>query len=168
MDPGLVEQAKAGDRAAFGALFRAHAKMIHGVLLARVRPLEVEDLMQDVFLTALEKIAGLRDGQAFGGWLLTIARNKAIDHLRARRPASELTEELGQPDVERAEAERILRVIKELPEAYQEPLILRLVEGMSGPEIAEQVGLTKESVRVNLHRGMKLLREKLGLGAGDE
>jgi len=164
----LVQAAQAGDRAAFGRLFRAYGRLVHGVLLAQVRPPEAEVLMQDVFVTALEKIGGLRDGQAFGGWLLAIARHKVIDHHRARRPASELSEDLGRPDVDRSEAERILRAIHALPEAYRESLILRLVEGMSGAEIAQEVGLTPESVRVNLHRGMKLLREKLGLGAGDE
>ena len=57
-------------------------------------------------------------------------------------------------------------MIRTLPEAYVEPLILRLVEGMTGPEIAMRVGMTPESVRVNLHRGMKLLREKLGFTEG--
>ena len=50
-----------------------------------------------------------------------------------------------------------------MPDAYRETLVLRLVEGMTGPEIAAAAGMTHESVRVNLHRGMKLLREKLGL-----
>lgn len=58
---------------------------------------------------------------------------------------------------------RILAVIRTLPETYQETLILRLVEGMTGPEIAEQTGLTPESVRVNLHRSMQQIRERLGL-----
>jgi RNA polymerase sigma factor (sigma-70 family) len=59
-------------------------------------------------------------------------------------------------------AEEILEVIRMLPEAYRETLVLRLVEGMTGPEIALRTGLTAASVRVNLHRGMKLLRQKLG------
>ena len=59
------------------------------------------------------------------------------------------------------EALEVLETIGNLPEAYRETLILRLVEGMTGPEIAAQTGLTPASVRVNLHRGMKLLREKL-------
>ena len=61
------------------------------------------------------------------------------------------------------EAANVLDVICGLPEAYRETLVLRLVEGMTGPEIAERTGLTPSSVRVNLHRGMKLLREKLGM-----
>jgi RNA polymerase sigma-70 factor (ECF subfamily) len=56
----------------------------------------------------------------------------------------------------------VLATIRTLPEAYREPLLLRLVEGMSGSEIAERTGLTHGSVRVNLHRGMTLLRQKLG------
>ena len=55
----------------------------------------------------------------------------------------------------------VLNQIRRLPDAYRETLILRLVEGMTGPEIAAQTGLTHESVRVNLCRGMKMLRELL-------
>ena len=55
----------------------------------------------------------------------------------------------------------MLAVIQSLPAAYRETLVLRLVEGMTGEEIAEQTGLTSGSVRVNLHRGMKRLREAL-------
>jgi RNA polymerase sigma-70 factor (ECF subfamily) len=55
----------------------------------------------------------------------------------------------------------LLDLIRNLPGAYRETLILRLVEGMTGPEIAERTGLTSESVRVNLCRGMKMLREQL-------
>ena len=161
------EEERKGDRAAFGRLFRAYAPLVHGVLLSRVRPMEVDDLMQGVFVAALEKIASLRDGQAMGPWLCAIAKNRAADFHRARKPTTELPEDLGRPDAERAEAERVLRAIHSLPEAYRESLVLRLVEGMSGPEIAEQIGLTPDSVRVNLHRGMKLLREKLGLEVSD-
>jgi RNA polymerase sigma-70 factor (ECF subfamily) len=60
------------------------------------------------------------------------------------------------------EAQTVLNAILSLPEAYREPLILRLVEGMSGPEIAARTGLTHGSVRVNLHRGMQQLREMVG------
>jgi RNA polymerase sigma-70 factor (ECF subfamily) len=83
-------------------------------------------------------------------------------------PEVELAEELPESAVEGrarsapdAEALAILAVIRELPETYRETLLLRLVEGMTGPEIAERTGLTHGSVRVNLHRGMQLLREKL-------
>jgi RNA polymerase sigma-70 factor, ECF subfamily len=162
-DLRLTEAARRGDRAAFGALFGRYARMVHGVLLARAPRGEVDDLMQDVFVAAFEKVETLRDDAYFGGWLATIARRRAADFHRARRPTEPLPDEIGKEDEERAEAERILRLVRELPEAYHETLVLRLVEGMTGPEIAEQVGLTKDSVRVNLHRGMALLRERLGM-----
>jgi RNA polymerase sigma-70 factor, ECF subfamily len=158
----LVLLAQGGDRAAFGRLFERYAPMVHGVLLARVPRAEADDLMQDVFVSALTRLTGLREPAAFGGWLAMIARNRVIDWRRARRETTELPDDLSRPEPDRSEAEQVLAVIRTLPEAYREPLVLRLVEGLTGPEIAEQVGLTPDSVRVNLHRGMKQLRERLG------
>jgi RNA polymerase sigma-70 factor (ECF subfamily) len=60
-------------------------------------------------------------------------------------------------------AKEILDLIRQLPDAYRETLVFRFVEGMTGPEIAARTGLTPASVRVNLHRGMKMLREKMGV-----
>jgi RNA polymerase sigma-70 factor (ECF subfamily) len=118
-----------------------------------------------VFLAAWRRIASLREAAAFSGWLATIAKHQAIDHLR-QRPAQalELPEDIpdgrGAPD----RAHVILEVIRSLPESYRDTLVLRLVEGMTGPEIASRTGLTEGSVRVNLHRGMKLLRARLDGG----
>lgn len=64
-----------------------------------------------------------------------------------------------------AEAAQVLAVIQRLPDAYRETLVLRLVQGLTGPEIAELTGLTADSVRVNLHRGFKLLRDAMGARA---
>lgn len=159
----IVARAKCGDQEAFGQLYDLYGAMVHGILLARVPPDEVEDLMQDVFLTAFRRLDTLRDESAFGGWLGMIARHRAMDYYRQTKETSELTEHLPQPARPFAEAQEILAVIRTLPEAYRETLIWRLVEGLSGPEIAERAGLTPASVRVNLHRGMKMLRERLGL-----
>ena len=57
------------DRRAFGRLFERHAPMVHGILIARLEPDDADDLMQDVFVTALEQLATLREESAFGGWL---------------------------------------------------------------------------------------------------
>jgi RNA polymerase sigma-70 factor, ECF subfamily len=146
-------------RRVFADLFAKHAALVHGILLARVPRGDVEDLMQDVFAAAWTNIESLRG--EFAPWVSTIARNRATDFHRTRRKTTELTDDLAQNDAPRSEAERVLEVIRTLPEAYRETLILRLVEGMTGPEIAERTGLTPESVRVNLHRGMAMLREKL-------
>jgi RNA polymerase sigma-70 factor, ECF subfamily len=161
----LVRAVRHGEQEAFAKLYSLYAPMVHGILLARVPWAEVDDLVQDVFLVALKKLYTLRDDAAFGAWVAMIARNRAMDFHRRRRDTEELSDDIaaqGSTESDR-EAANVLEVICRLPEAYRETLILRLVEGMTGPEIADRTGLTPASVRVNLHRGMKLLREKLGM-----
>lgn len=167
-DTALVVAAREGDRAAFGRLYDRYARMVHGILLARIPHGEVSDLVQDVFLQALRHLHSLRDHGAFGGWLAMIARNRANDFHRHNREMHELPEEIGGPHPRHAEAHAALKAIQSLPEAYRETLMLRLVEGMTGPEIAARTGMSPGSVRVNLHRGMKQLREKLGWSEGHE
>lgn len=165
--PVVVAAARRGDRAAFAELYRRFSRAVHGVVLARVRYADAGDLVQDVFAVALERLPQLGEPAAFAGWLLAIARNRAIDHLRSTKPTDELPE-LPVEASRQAEVAQVLTALRALPEAYQETMILRLVEGMSGPEIAEQTGLSPGSVRVNLHRGMKLLRERLGIATQKE
>jgi RNA polymerase sigma-70 factor, ECF subfamily len=168
-DALLVRAAREGDRSAFGQLYSRYAPMVHGILLTRVPPREVDDLVQEVFLRALPRLRSLRDERRFGRWLAAIARNRATDFYRQPRSAPQFVEGLGEEEIEsrgrndtqEAEARAILAVIRSLPEAYRETLILRLVQGMTGPEIAARTGLTEGSVRVNLHRGMQQLRAKL-------
>jgi RNA polymerase sigma-70 factor, ECF subfamily len=159
-----VEAARAGDREAFARLYRAFGPMVHAIVLARVSEVDVADLVQDVFVTALHRLPTLRDAAAFGGWLAAIARNRATDHARRRDPTADAdAHELAARSIP-GEAFAALRAIRSLPEAYRETITMRLVEGMAGPEIARRTGLTPGSVRVNLHRGMKLLRKRLGDG----
>src|ERR1051325_2846808 len=159
---GLVRSAQAGDAEAFADLYQRFARMVHGVVLARIARTEVDDVVQDVFMAAFERLAELREPAAFGGWLAAIARRRAVDHGRRLVPVHPVADTPAPSRAhEQAEAQAILAVIRSLPEAYSETLVLRLVEGMTGEEIAERTGLTSGSVRVNLHRGMKLLRERL-------
>jgi RNA polymerase sigma-70 factor (ECF subfamily) len=158
----LVIRARGGDRDAFAVVYQRFAGAVHAVVLARVRWGEATDVVQDVFLAAWERLPAVRDPAAFPGWLMTIARHRAIDAVRRVRPAQDLIE-LGADAPPSAEAREALEAIRALPEAYRELLLMRLVEGMSGPEIAERTGLQPGSVRVNLHRGMKMLRERLGV-----
>jgi len=162
----LVVAARAGDREAFGRLYERFGPMVHGVLLARVPFGEVDDIVQDVFLAAFQRLPTLRAPSAFGPWLAAIARNRAADYHR-RLPVEPLADDIAAADDRpRAEARAVLAVIQSLPAAYRETLVLRLVEGMTGQEIADRTGLTPGSVRVNLHRGMKQLREALDSNRG--
>ena len=157
----LVRLAAGGDRAAFGELYSRYARVVHAILLARTCRHDAEDLVQDVFLTAMSRISQLRDVASFPAWICTIARNRAYDFHRGRMESAEIREDHLQSRPAPPEAISALDAIRGLPEAYRETLLLRLVEGMTGPEIAQRTGLTHESVRVNLCRGMKMLREKI-------
>lgn len=170
-DAPLVDAAREGDRAAFGQLYNRYARMVHGILLASVPYTDVDDLVQDVFVLALRRLATLRESATFGGWLVAIARNRARDYHRQAGNTRELDEDAAANTAgadENTQAVAALAAIRALPRAYRETLILRLVEGMTGPEIAARTGLTPGSVRVNLHRGMRQLREKLGVKVAQE
>ena len=140
-DVPLVRLAQSGDAASFDALYVRHARVVHAVLLGRSGSREdAEDLVQEVFLAAWRQLATLRDPAAFAGWVMTIARHQRIDHARRAReltPLADVEARLAgtRPvDTARLEAERALAAVRALPPAY---------------------------VRVNLCRGMKLLREAL-------
>jgi RNA polymerase sigma-70 factor, ECF subfamily len=166
-DVAMVKAAQRGDRAAWGWLYRRYARLVHGVLVSRVAPHEAEDLVQDVFAKAMRTIGSVRESACVGAWLAAVARNRATDFQRQRRRRATvaLNEETG-PSANAAptlEAAEVLAAIRNLPEAYRETLALRLVEGLTGPEIAQRLGMTHGSVRVNLHRGMAMLRQALGM-----
>ena len=162
----LVTAVIEGNHDQFAQLYDLYAPLVHGILLARVPRNEVDDVVQDIFLHALKKLHTLRDRAAFGPWIAMIARNRAMDFHRRSHQTIEVTEDLRSTDMSGSKATEMLEIVRSLPDAYRETLVLRLVEGMTGPEIATRTGLTPASVRVNLHRGMKLLREKLGFREG--
>ncbi len=164
----LVHGAQRGSRRAFDALWARYAPTVQGILLTMFAEHEAEDLTQEVAVTAFRAVASLTKPESFPAWLCTIARNTGRDALAKRRKRAEvplddagandlMAPELGDPTA----ANEILAQIRELPECYRESLMLRLLLEMSGPEIAEQTGMTEGSVRVNLCRGMKLLRQRL-------
>ncbi|GJM21961.1 MAG: hypothetical protein DHS20C15_18760 [Planctomycetota bacterium] len=160
-DTQLVERALDGDQRAFTALYERFAPMVHAILLARAGPRDADDSMQDVFLAAWRGLHSLRTHEHVGAWLAAIARRQAT---RAGVCKAATTEALVEEPVARREDRtglEILATLRQLPESYAETLSMRLVEGMTGPEIAAATGLTHGSVRVNLTRGMKLLKERL-------
>jgi len=171
-DGRLVGRASRGDRHAFEILWNRYAQTVHGILMSMMSDQEAEDLMQDVALAALRSISRIKQPEKFAAWLSSIARNIGRDAIKARSDHDSLqacTEDdaamepssAEPPSSAQAEANEILDHIRALPECYREPLTLRLVLQLSGPEIAKRTGMTPGSVRVNLYRGLKLLRERL-------
>lgn len=166
----LVRRARAGDRRAFARLWQHYAPTVNAVILSVLSSSQTEDLLQDVALRALDALPDLRNDEGFAAWLCAIARNRARNARAAQRRAPTADEmdhyAAATPTVDELEASEILGAVRSLPETYREPLLMRLVAGLSGPEIAAQLAMTPGSVRVNLCRGIKLLREALAGGYG--
>ena len=163
--PVLVDAARRGAGSAMDALFRRFAPVVHGVLLGYVQKADADDLTQEVFETAMQRLGDLREAAAFPGWLLGIARHAALDAKRRRVPLTGI--EIDAVDAratheDRLDAERALAAIRGLPDAYRETLLLRLVEGLTGPEIAERTGLPLGTVATWMLCGRKMLAEAAG------
>lgn len=169
-DANLVAAAARGDRRACETIYERHVHLVNAAVLSRVPPSDAPDIVQEVFAAAFRRLDTVRDHDKLSGFLLGIARRQTAGYWRRKRPTEPLGEETAMPGHadDKTLANQVLRHIRELPEAYRLPLVLRLVEDMTGPEIAETTGLTPGSVRVNLHRGMKLLRASLNLEPTDD
>lgn len=162
-----MQRAQDGDREAFARLAQGHGARLHAYLMAFTTPDRVDDLLQETLLAAWHGLPQLREVEAWAPWLFGIARNQGRKAYRMASRAPRSLEQAGiAVEAPRGEGaglptEVLLRHLQALPEAYRTTLALRLIEGCDGAAIAAAVGLTAASVRVNLHRGMKLLRESL-------
>jgi len=160
-----VAAARRGSQPAYVALYRRFLPLVHGILVSRWLPADADEMSQECFALAFSRLQQLREPMHFGAWIATIARHLPPPAGRGETGADVLeglADAASSPE-RRSEADAVLRALAGLPEAYRETLALRLVEGLSGPEIAVLTGLTPDSVRVNLHRGMHKLRAALGL-----
>jgi RNA polymerase sigma-70 factor (ECF subfamily) len=159
----LVKDAQSGDTSAFAQLYQRYAGMVHLIAMSRLPSDEIADVVQETFLRALCRLKSLRVPEAFGPWLSSIARNIVFDVERKRAAAVAQDEEPLHTATqhEDMQAGAAVRAIRTLPKAYRKTIAMRVLHGMTGPEIARRTGLTVGSVRVNLHRGMKLLRERM-------
>jgi RNA polymerase sigma-70 factor (ECF subfamily) len=160
----LVGAAQAGDRQAFGELYGRYAGLVHAIAASRVSIDEASDVVQEVFLRALRKVKGLRNAAAFCSWIVAITRNTVRDLEERVHHHVDYEHEPARRETQHDEmaARAAVRAIRALPVSYRNTMRMRLVEGMTGREIADRTGLSVASVRVNLHRGMKLLRARLG------
>ncbi|MBL8898328.1 MAG: sigma-70 family RNA polymerase sigma factor [Planctomycetes bacterium] len=170
-DAELLHAARRGDACAFAALYGRHAPLVHALALGSVDRHAAEDVVQEVFVQAWRKLGELREAERFRAWIAAIARHRArsvrrSDERRGRRLAREIAVDGlaagrgAEHGLARLEQEELLAELRALPEAYRETIALRYVEGLSTEEIAAVTELTPGSVRVNLCRGLKLLRER--------
>lgn len=185
-DIALVLRARNGDRAAFEELVRRTSRLVFARLcLDTGNASRAEDLLQETFLLAFRSLRRLTDPSGFRPWLLTIAHNVLIDAVRrdSRRkrasppqsdtPLTAIAASDPSPDEIALREERrqqVLSALRSLPEEYRLPLSLRYLTGADYDTIGEQLGLSNGSLRGLLHRGLKMLRDRLPaeLGNADE
>ncbi len=163
-DATLVLAARAGEEWAREALFRRYARLALG-LAYRILPAdgEVDDLVQDSFLYAFERLNGLTNPQAFQAWLSSIVVRTAGKRLRRRRlqirlglrshepvDVDEVVSRAAPPDVA-AELRAVYELLEKLPAEERVALVLRRVERLEIPEIAEQMGLSASTVKRRLN-----------------
>jgi RNA polymerase sigma-70 factor, ECF subfamily len=161
-----IVRAKQGERDALRLLYVRYAENVYGYVASILRDeKEAEDLTQHVFLKLINAIHKYDDrGVPFSAWLLRLARNAALDHLRRRRaiPAEEVFGVDTHVDEGALDRARSLRAaLNSLPEEQREVVVMRHVLGLTPPEIAAQTGRSESSIHGLHHRGRKALRQQL-------
>ncbi|HTH69033.1 MAG TPA: sigma-70 family RNA polymerase sigma factor [Rhodanobacter sp.] len=169
-DTDDVRAAAAGDRHAFQRLYRLHAGRVHGAVyrLAGYDHARAEDLTQDAFIRAWQKLPGFRHESAFGTWLYRLAINVALMDIRARSadPVSMLDDdhlpEAGETPFCAAERDELERAIGQLPPRARAVLVLHDIEGWRHEDISSELGMAVGTSKAQLHRARGLLRKILG------
>lgn len=170
-DGVLCRLALRGNPGAFEALYTRHHGALYGFLfhlLGRGASAEdAEDIAQESFSTAFSKLADRRDDGSFKSWLFTIARNRAVDHMRAGRPPTADVTELplaaaGGPERQaesKAEMAWLMTALADLPERQREALVMREMGGLSYDEIAVGMQTTVPGVKQLINRARGTLNE---------
>jgi RNA polymerase sigma-70 factor, ECF subfamily len=162
-----IARAKEGDRDALRLLYVRYSDNVYGYVRSIVRDdKEAEDLTQQVFMKLITVIVKYQDqGVPFSGWLLRLARNVTLDHLRRRRPLP--LEDVSQGDSHhrddeaRDRARDLHAALATLPDEQRSVMIMRHIVGLSPPEIAERMGRSESSIHGLHHRGRRALRREL-------
>ncbi len=176
-DENLLAAVKAGDQKALSTLLERHAPAVYrfGARMCR-DPEDAKDIVQDTLLAAARGLGDFRGGSSVSTWLFTIARSFCIKKRRRRVGApsevlpldSETTRQVAAPgatpDVEVADQElgaALNAAIAELDPMYREVLVLRDVEGLTAPEVANVLGIGVDAVKSRLHRARVSVRARL-------
>ena len=169
-DTADVQAAARGDRGAFQRLYRRHVGRVHGAVyrLAGYDHARAEDLTQEAFVRAWQKLDSFRGQSAFGTWLYRLAVNVALMDIRSRGADpvgftdDESLPDHGETPFCAAEREELERAIGRLPPRARAVLVLHDVEGWRHEDIGTELGMAVGSSKAQLHRARGLLRKALG------
>ena len=169
-DADLVRRAAAGETRAFEALYRRHAGRVHGAVwrLSGMNESRAEELTQEAFVRAWQKLSSFRFESAFTTWLHRLAVNVALMDLRSREPEQavddEILDTLAEPLRPFCAGERgdLERAIAALPPRARAVLVQHDIEGWKHEEISRELGMAVGSSKAQLHRARGLLKRALG------
>jgi RNA polymerase sigma-70 factor (ECF subfamily) len=160
-----VARAKEGDQEALRFLYVSYSHNIYGYVRSIVRDEhEAEDVTQHVFAKLMTTIVKYDDrGVPFFAWLLRLARNVAIDHLRANRvmPTDSVLDPDAVSGVDLDQAETVRAALATLPDEQRQVVLMRHVVGLTPGEIADRMGRTEGSIHGLHHRGRRALQREL-------
>ena len=179
-DVALLERVARGDEQAFAALFDRYSHILLGLLIRIVGSrAEAEDVLQEVFLQVWQRAGSynVERGHPFT-WLVTVARSRAIDRLRASnareravttaaaQDVTPLTADASDEAVRAEEGERVRQALSAIPEEQRRALLLAYFEGLTQSEIAERLRQPLGTIKTRMRSGMMRLRELLGKQVG--
>ena len=167
-DSKLIEESVRGNKNAFRELFNKNVSKIHSLCLRISADKHIaEEVTQEVFINAWEKLGSFRHECKFSTWLHRIAVNQYLMHIRSQKPdgqipaenaANIVTSEPGKSAEQRIDLEN---AISKLPDNARAVLVLHDIEGYKHYEISEMMSIEEGTSKAHLHRARKLLREEL-------
>lgn len=167
-DDRLVERARHGDAGAFEALYREHASPVFGLALRMLKNrADAEDMLQEIFIHAYDRLPSFEGRSAFGTWLYRLAVNRCLDHLRSRSSRQQSRSEPLVPELvggRLAGGTRGLeleRAIGELPPSSRAAFLLHDVVGYDHKEVGEMMGVAVGTSKSLVHRARMKLRQSL-------
>jgi RNA polymerase sigma factor (sigma-70 family) len=165
----IVELSKAGNRKAQYQLYKLYSKAMFNICYRMLNSVqEAEDLLQESFAEAFNKLDSFRFESSFGAWLKRIVVNRCINHLKKRRADLVFTEDLPElkPNHEETDFEQIQlevnkihRAMELLPEGYRVIFSLYLMEGYDHSEIAQIMGITESTSKSQFSRARQKIKE---------
>jgi len=167
----LVEKAKAGDAEAFAQIYDELVKPVYRYIYYRVEDAIAEDLTEETFLKVWQNLKKYKKGKnPFSSWVFRIAHNLVVDHYRQNKTTEMIEETLAdtkqesnphhQADLKLTKI-RLRKVIRRLPDNYQEVIILKYINELDNKEIADSIGKSEGAVRTIQFRALERLRTLL-------
>ena len=173
-DDELVQKCRRGDLSAFETIYQRHSSSMYNLAYRMVgNPSDAEDLLQEIFLLAFNKLSSYQGQSALGTWLYRVATNRCLDHLRSRAKRYQtMTDSIDEKEsltpsaakdtpVERVDLERS---IAQLPDSYRAAFLLYDVEGFGHKEVAHILGVAEGTSKSLVHKARLKIRDTLGQG----